>query len=218
MSSIIRVKGTKRLWRNRLGYRPPQDYHCYIPVKKIQNSTVIRAIDYVLDQISQHCYEDAVRLERKVWAILPLKATKANWKTLGLWKPVTIVRRGRMYSKGNIFLRDDGVMNYDLARIVFAHECGHAIDCGEYRAFWDESCVPTRFYREAAANTVLYRWGIEEIFERVQKSCEPQITWQRLKEIHQNLESISTYGQQNLQWSLQHGELEKRLGIRGEST
>lgn len=207
--TIIRPKSDGH-WRNRLGYRPPKGYMCEIPIK-VKNPVVKRAAKYVLRQISEYCYEDAVELEYRVGVILPLPAKYRDY--LGLWCAEPEDEYFKTIRKGIIYVRDDGTLSYDRARKVFAHECGHAIDRQEYRAFWDESCVPTKLYFEAVANETLVKWGMEDILERVEKKHGMQIRLKQLKKIHQNLESIPTFQEQNLQWSLAHGELEERLGI-----
>ena len=209
--TIIRPKSNGRWrWHNRLGYRPPKGYRCDIPIK-VENPIVKRAVNYVLQQISEYCYEDAVELEHRVGVILPLPAKYRDY--LGLWCAEPEDEYFETIKKGVIYILDDGTLSYDRARMVFAHECGHAIDRQEYRASWDESCVPTRFYFEAVANEALVKWGMEDILERVEKKHGMQMRLKTLRKIHQNIDSIPTFQEPDLQWSLARGELEERLGI-----
>ena len=209
---MIRIKSKRSCqWPKRLGNKAPQGYQCFLP-SKCKNPVIQRSIAYVLQQITEYCHEDAVELENNVAAVWPLPAKYHDH--LGLWDPYPESSFYQAIEKGIIYVRDDGSLDSDQARWVFAHECAHAVDRKEYRTTWDESCVPARFYLEAAANKALIKWGMEDIFERVEKARGPQITWEGLKRIHQNLNSVCTYGQPDLEWSLTRGELEERLGIK----
>ena len=138
----------------------------------------------MLQQISECCYEDAVDLEHRVGAILPLPAKYQNY--LGLWSTGPEDAKFRMTGKGNIYMRDDWKYGYNLARVVFAHECGHVLDRYEYRAFWD-CCtrVPDKFFSEAFADSCLRRWGMTDLLKEVEKTHRREPRDERLEKIYQ---------------------------------
>jgi hypothetical protein len=181
---------------NRIGCRPPKGYLCYISVK-IKSPSVREAINHVLKQISEHFYEDAIRLQETVACICPIEK---NSKCCGRWEPYPIFDFDRdlinCYEQeseelgyceepiGCIRIRDDQQIDFHLTCVVFAHECGHAVNRGEFMEDRLESEVPIEFFQEAAANYYVQRWGFGELLERFSKKDLSTITPQGLKALH----------------------------------
>jgi hypothetical protein len=156
---VVKPKAGKgSIWRNRLGCRPPKDYKLFIRTK-IETPVIKQAIECVVEQIGRHFYEDAVRLEQKVGVVLPFKKPG---KCYGCWIPCP--RTYYRYRKGIILLCED--MDFDLACVVFAHECGHAVNRKEYIEYAFEG-VRRDAIDEAAANYYVERWGFGEQLKHV---------------------------------------------------
>jgi hypothetical protein len=145
------------VWRNRVGNRPPKDYQLFIRTK-IEKPVVKRAIDHVFERIGRHFYGDALRLEERVGIILPLR--KRAKGCCGRWIPFP--PSYRRYKKGIILLKED--MDFNLACVVFAHECGHAVSRNEYMEYASEGFYQHAIH-EAAANYYVDRWGFDEQLE-----------------------------------------------------
>ena len=122
--------------------RPPKDYACSLSVE-IKSKVIRKAIGYVLKRISEEFYGDALCLEERVVGIRPLE-NDSDW--LGCW------------DRGYVLLKDDEEMDFGLACMVFAHECGHAVYRGEYIEYVLEGVLYSDI-KEAAANYYVQRWG-----------------------------------------------------------
>ena len=174
--TIMRIKSGRV--RHRSGCRPPEGYECDIPWR-IKSPVVQKAIRDVLKEIGEYFFEDALRLEEKVGIILPFQKTT---KVYGRWIPYP--RSYYYFKKGLILLRDEEEMDIDIARVVFAHECGYAVDRGEFEQEWHESELPERYFKEACANYYVQRWGFGDLLEKALKRDLDIITPEGMREAH----------------------------------
>ena len=178
MMSVVRIKSGAS--RSRVGCRPYEDYECRIPYR-VKSPPVQKAIKHVLHVLEEDFFEDALRLEEKVGIICPIKREA---KLLGRWIPVP--RTYWRYKKGIIILCE--TMDFDLACVVFAHECGHAVDRGEMKEEWEYSYLSDWFFSEAGANLYVRRWGFGEMLERVIEDHKAKtVTPDGLREINKKI-------------------------------
>ena len=176
--SVMRIRSGRS--RARVGCRPPEDYECGIPYR-VKSPHVQNAVKHVLHVLEGDFFEDALRLEAKVGIVCPIKRQS---KLLGQWIPFP--RTYWRYKKGLIILRD--TMDFEMACVVFAHECGHAVDRGEMKEEWEHSYLSNWFFSEAGANLYVNRWGFGEMLERVMKKRKVEtVTPDGLREINKKI-------------------------------
>lgn len=195
----------------RAGDRRPRGYVCVIPCT-LRAKGLRRAVHEVLERIAHASYEDALRLEDRVLSIDPIEPvdglslvelaadrliaeshplgtswgasivphTAAPDAVLGRWIPTLGVG-----SRGRIHMRDER-MPLDLARVVFAHECGHAASRGQYvreALKWEE---PSDWLAEEDANDYLVKWGLGDLLARVEQRTGIRFPRSLESNIHQH--------------------------------
>jgi hypothetical protein len=160
--------------RIRLGNRPPKEYSCRLPI--IGKSEIItEAIEYVLDEITQHCFEDAFDIQESVEAIHIQQGMDKYW---GRWIPFDggseiCIAFADHYNglksrkKGVILLSPKLSESIDVGKYVFAHECGHVVDNGTVPTEWLCSETGEKDFKEASANNHLKSWGMSQLLAKV---------------------------------------------------
>ncbi len=105
------------------GLRATIGYQCIIPCT-VQNPMIRDAIEDVLSRIADIWFNDALVLQSRVHSIDAMPGRERYFRNrqgkdrvrLGRWRGLD----------AKILLNEKDIMNYDEARYVFAHECGHA--------------------------------------------------------------------------------------------
>ena len=160
--------------RIRLGNRPPKEYKCRIPIVG-QSDVISDAIKYILDKITQHCFEDVYYLQESVEAIHIQQGMEKYW---GLWvrfndcgdiaEYFDYKYRKQKYRKdGVIVLNPKLAEDINLAKYVFAHECGHVVDNDGVATEWICSETGEMDFKEASANNHLKNWGLSQLLAKV---------------------------------------------------
>lgn len=145
----------------RVGCRPPEGYKCIIPCR-VKSPVVLKAIRKVLQVLEEDFFEDALRLEQKIRLICPM------WRRVDVWGEYKRYKYDDWQEKqGVLGIRED--LDYDLACVVFAHECGHVVDRGDIARDRHPSLLPSKYFREAGANLYVQRWGFGALVDKVNK-------------------------------------------------
>ncbi len=170
----------------RLGFRPPKEFTCRLPIIG-RSRNITKAIEYVLDEIAENCYEDACKLINNVESVHIFKDTGSRY--LGRWVAFDWDISWRYYlgeyyddfmskKAGVILLNQKISKSLNLAKYVFAHECGHAADNLAGPANWLDANLFRTDYKEAAANSYIKRWGMGHLIDKV--SQVDVITFEKL--------------------------------------
>ena len=154
-------------WR---GNRPPEGYVLTLPCRLA--SPVLRAaVRHVLEQVGSTHFDDAMRLEERVLGVAPfgpevdelVGAVCPEPGHLGMWRPCL---PDDPTCCGYICLSEDAGMGLDRGRLVFAHECGHAVCRTQAWGGPEDIDVPDHpdidWLAEARANQYVIEWGFLE--------------------------------------------------------
>lgn len=176
-------------WR---GHHPPDGYVCSLPCT-VKEPVLRAAVIHVLEQIGRTHFDDSQRLEECVLGVVPFdEDTAPTWTLLqephdlGRWCPLDMFDPA---SSGWIYLNDCMEMDFDLACVIFAHECGHAA-CR--RRDWvdpDDAGVSVRWLAEARANQYVIEWGFgRELWEARASGTDFVITYEDVREARRQAE------------------------------
>ena len=178
---------------HRRGRRRPEGYVCGIPCF-LRTALLQAALAHTLDRISDVSFEDALELQERVWALVPLLRpsrdpadTRPRWlKCLrhrawsaehpALWRKGLL---GRVLGGGpdglDVVYFRDAEMDFGVACYVLAHEFGHVLYRGEWHAEGRHGFyLRTDTWTEAAADEAAVRWGFAAEHEAFCAWCQRQ--------------------------------------------
>lgn len=182
-ASVLRevMADAREVHRHR-GTRRPDGYTCGIPCL-LQTPLLQVALRNVLDRISDQSFDDALRLEERVWGVVPilrqsspLGPRESRWiECLGGWdfspqfedeSLLGCVISGGRYGFDVVCIRDEET-DFRVACYLFAHEFGHVLYPGEWLPHEGHGrYVQVECLRESGADRCAINWGFGAELER----------------------------------------------------